>query len=134
MKNPQELIDAAKQAAARAYSPYSKFRVGAALRTNSGDVFSGCNVVDASSNLMICAERNAVFQAVAAGEMEIEALVLYTPTAAPVVPCPACRRAINEFGPNAKVLCVCDSDSILELSRAHPALPASVQILSKTCS
>ena len=111
-----ELIAAARRAAAAAWCPYSRFAVGAALRTASGQIFAGCNVENASSGLTICAERNAVFQAVAAGERSFRQLVVYTPTPQPTSPCGACRQVLNEFAPDLPVLCVCDGPDRLETS------------------
>ena len=88
--------------------PYSKFRVGAALRCRTGAMFSGCNVENASYGLTICAERNAVFQMIAAGEREVETIVIYTPTPTPTAPCGACRQVLNEFNPDIEVVSVCD--------------------------
>jgi cytidine deaminase len=102
------LISLAKQASQRAYCPYSSFRVGAALLTDSGAVFSGCNVENASYGLTMCAERSAVFQMVAQGEGRIKMIVMYTPTPTPSTPCGACREVIKELGPNACIICVCD--------------------------
>lgn len=109
-----ELIAAARAAAERAYAPYSRFRVGAAVRARSGRVYAGCNVENASYGLAICAERSAVFQAVSAGEDAIEAVAVYTPTPTPTAPCGACRQVIAEFGPFARVLCVCDGPERIE--------------------
>jgi cytidine deaminase len=105
-----ELIAVAQIAASRAYCPYSKFRVGAAVRTGDGKIFFGCNVENASYGLTICAERNAVFQAVArcASPITLRAVVVFTPTQTPTAPCGACRQVLNEFGPDCEVLCVCD--------------------------
>lgn len=97
---------AAREAAGKAYAPYSKFRVGAAVLTGSGRVFSGCNVENASYGLCNCAERTAIFSAVAAGERKIEAVFIYTPTQEPTAPCGACRQVINEFGAEAVVVSV----------------------------
>ena len=91
-----------------------KFRVGAAVLTNTGDVFSGCNVENASYGLTVCAERNAVFQMVANAQQQIQAIVIYTPTEDPATPCGACRQVINEFGPDARVISVCDGPERLE--------------------
>lgn len=103
----KRLEKAARQASEKAYAPYSKFRVGAAVLTGSGRVFAGCNVENASYGLCNCAERTAIFSAVAAGEKRIEAVVIYTPTDAPTAPCGACRQVINEFGPGAILVSVC---------------------------
>lgn len=107
-KTLNELIAKAKDASKTAYCPYSKFHVGAAVLTDTGDVFSGCNVENASYGLTICAERNAIFQMVANSQRKMEAIVIYTPTQQPAAPCGACRQVINEFGPDAHVLSVCD--------------------------
>jgi len=103
----QELATAAKEACTRAYCPYSRFPVGAALRAADGRVFAGCNVENASFGLTVCAERSAIFQAVNAGVREVTALVVYTPTDSPVTPCGACRQVLFEFGRNADVVCIC---------------------------
>jgi cytidine deaminase len=119
-----ELIAAARSAAQRAYAPYSRFRVGAAVRAGSGRVYAGCNVENASYGLAVCAERNAVFQAIAAGEDRIEAVAVYTPTARPTAPCGACRQVIAEFGLRARVLCTCDGPGRIETT-LDALLPAS---------
>ncbi len=111
----EELIALAKGASANAYCPYSKFRVGAVVLTTSGEVYTGCNVENASYGLTICAERNAIFRAVASGGKSIAAVVIYTPTDAPAAPCGACRQVINEFGPDALVISACDSPHILKM-------------------
>ena len=113
-----ELVTAARAAAERAYCPYSRFPVGAAVLTGTGEICAGCNVENASYGLTICAERNAIFQAVAQGRgpLSIVAVVVYTPTATPTAPCGACRQVINEFGPDARVISVCDGPVSLESS------------------
>lgn len=110
---------AARRAAKQAYAPYSRFRVGAAVLTDTGKIFPGCNVENASYGLSNCAERSAIFSAVSAGEQSIMAVMLYTPTAAPVTPCGACRQVINEFGPRAMVFGTCDSQQRTEASLAE---------------
>jgi cytidine deaminase len=99
----QEMRTAARAAMRNAYCRYSKFRVGAAVLTDDGEVFAGCNVENASYGLTMCAERNAIFQAVAKGRQKIKAVVVVTPTKTLTSPCGACRQVINEFGPNAEV-------------------------------
>jgi cytidine deaminase len=105
----RRLEKAARLAAQKSYSPYSNFNVGAAILAGSGGIHTGCNVENASYGLCNCAERTAIFTAVAAGERTIEAVVVYTPTPAPTAPCGACRQVIHEFGPQAIVISVCDS-------------------------
>ena len=99
-----------------AYAPYSNFHVGAAIQLSDGRVFTGCNVENASYGLTICAERNAIFQAVAGGSQQITAVVIYTPTANPTAPCGACRQVINEFGPNAEIYSFCSGKKELCIS------------------
>ncbi len=110
-----ELAAAARQAAGHAYCPYSRFPVGAALLTEQNAVFSGCNVENASYGLTMCAERNAVFQAIvrSQGRLAIRAVLIYTPTPEPTAPCGACRQVINEFGPNAVIFSICDGERVI---------------------
>lgn len=103
----RELIEAALEVRARAFAPYSRFHVGAALRTASGRVIVGCNVENASYGLTICAERNAIFSMVAAGERSIHQLVVACPGGGS--PCGACRQVMMEFGSDYEVL-VIDAD------------------------
>ena len=119
----RRLEKSARAAAAAAYAPYSRFAVGAAVIGGSGRIYSGCNVENASFGLCNCAERTAIFAAVAAGEKSIRAVAVYTPTALPTAPCGACRQVINEFGPDCVVLSVCDTKNRMEttLSALLPA-------------
>ena len=109
----QELMQSAKEASAFSYSPYSHFPVGAAVLTDSGRVFRGCNVENASYGLTNCAERTAIFTAAAAGERQLSGVAIYTPTDQPAAPCGACRQVIYEFGPDCFVVSVCDGDQYL---------------------
>src|SRR6478609_633531 len=110
----RRLEKAAKTAARASYSPYSKFRVGTAVLAGSGKIYSGCNVENASYGLCNCAERTAIFTAATAGERKITAVVVYTPTPTPTMPCGACRQVINEFGSQAVVISVCNSARRIE--------------------
>jgi cytidine deaminase len=102
-----DLLDLAREVAARAYAPYSRFRVGAALRDGSGGVFGGCNVESASFGLTICAERAAIFAAIAAGATRpFRAMALTCLDAVPggCMPCGACRQLLWEhFDPDAQL-------------------------------
>ena len=93
----QELFRAALAARQNAYAPYSKFAVGAAVRTIEGKIFTGCNVENASYGMCMCAERNAIFAAICQGYNQITALCVTADTEEPVSPCGACRQVIAEF-------------------------------------
>ncbi len=111
-----DLEHAARAASAHAYTPYSKFAVGAAVQTADGTVFSGCNVENASFGLTNCAERTAVFTAVAAGHCEISCVAIYTPTDQPTAPCGACRQVLREFGQNMTIISTCNGSGKIETS------------------
>ena len=108
MPSDAELIELALRTRERAYAPYSNYHVGAAVRMESGRLFGGCNVENASYGLTICAERSAIFQAVAAGEKKLIAVAVAATNG--VTPCGACRQVLAEFGPQARVLLV-DADA-----------------------
>src|SRR4051812_453230 len=94
-----ELVRAAQDARTRAYAPYSNFAVGAAVLAG-GAIYRGCNVENASYGLSMCAERVAVFTAVASGGRAIDAVAVVGSAERPTPPCGACRQALNEFGPH----------------------------------
>lgn len=98
-----KLLKAAKKAMKNAHAPYSKFRVGAAILLSNGKVFSGCNVENASYGMTNCAERTAIFSAVAqlGPKIEIRAVSVVNDQGVPCSPCGACRQVIYEFGPDA---------------------------------
>jgi cytidine deaminase len=114
----QQLADAARVASERAYCRYSNFRVGAAVLGSNGAIAVGCNVENASFGLTICAERNAIFSAIASGAHTIVALSLYTPTLRPVTPCGACRQVLAELGPDALLRCACDGPDVMAFTLA----------------
>lgn len=100
------MVEAARAAARHAYAPYSHFKVGAAVLTAKNEIFSGCNVENASYGLTNCAERTAVFSAVAQSgpDLLIKAIAVANDQAVPCSPCGACRQVIYEFGPDAIVV------------------------------
>lgn len=97
-----DLVHRASAARQHAYIPYSDFAVGAALRTRSGTVYTGCNVENASYGLTVCAERVAIWKAVSEGETEFEALAVVTAEGGS--PCGACRQVMAEFAPDMTVI------------------------------
>ena len=93
----EELIAVAKKYREFSYSPYSKFKVGAAVLTKKGNVYGGCNIENSSYPVTNCAERTAIFKAVSEGEKEFEAIALIADTEGPCSPCGACRQVMGEF-------------------------------------
>ncbi|MGL4884456.1 MAG: cytidine deaminase [Waterburya sp.] len=103
----QQLMEVATQALASAYAPYSQFRVGAAVLTTTGKIFAGCNVENASYGLSMCAERNAIANAImveGSDKIEIKAIAVVNNQDVPCSPCGACRQVIWEFGQQAEVI------------------------------
>jgi len=104
-KQRERLLREARKVMKQAYAPFSRFRVGAAMLTAKGELFTGCNVENASYGLSNCAERTAIFRAVAQSgpKLEIRAIAVVNDQGIPCSPCGACRQVIYEFGPKAVV-------------------------------
>jgi cytidine deaminase len=122
MIKDQELIVLAAQARARAYAPYSRYAVGAALLGKSGQVYTGCNVENAVYSLTICAERTALFKAVSEGECDFKAIAVVTANGAS--PCGSCRQVLAEFGMDMRVLIATPEGLVAEMSVSE-LLPAA---------
>ena len=115
-----ELVAAARRALKNAHAPYSKFRVGAALLTRGGRLFTGVNVENASYGLTICAERAAVASAVSEGERRFVRIAIATSTRRFTYPCGACRQVLAEFAPNLEILVAGKGVRRTRLSRLLP--------------
>jgi cytidine deaminase len=112
----ENLKHLAKEASKQSYAVYSNFPVGAALITKEGKIFTGCNVENISFGLTNCAERTAIFKAISEGYKTIDTIVVYTKTDVPTGPCGACRQVIAEFSNDARIICTCDTDKIVDTS------------------
>jgi cytidine deaminase len=120
----QQLLRKASDARGSAHAPYSRFHVGAAVLTASGDTFAGCNVENASYGLTICAERSAVCAAIAAGHKQIVAVAVVTKGGHS--PCGACRQVLSEFGPTMDVIMAdADDPSRVTTTTLDKLLPSS---------
>ena len=102
-ESANDLRDTAFAAMENAYAPYSKFRVGAAVRTTSGEVIAGCNVENAAYGEALCAERVAIAAAVARGMKEFEEIAIASESDEPAAPCGSCRQTMSEFAPDLKI-------------------------------
>jgi cytidine deaminase len=99
----EELVTAAKEARKNSYAPYSEFRVGAAIETDDGQIYTGCNVESASYGLTVCAERVAIWKAISEGKHKIKNIAVVCDTKELTPPCGVCRQIIWEFGGNVPV-------------------------------
>ena len=113
----QRLMQLARDASEKSYSPYSHFRVGAALLCKDGSIFQGANVENRSFGLTNCAERSALFSAVSAGRKDFSAIAIYSPDAdSPTPPCGACRQVLSEFGSEDFLVIMSGGNAVLEKS------------------
>lgn len=101
----RELINLAKEAAEKAYAPYSRFKVGAALECVNGKIFLGCNIENAALGSTMCAERVAIYKAISEGETNFSRIAIYGEGAEYCMPCGNCRQVISEFSRDIEVLC-----------------------------
>jgi cytidine deaminase len=115
------LIDLATEAQRRAYAPYSNYQVGAALRTKSGRIFTGCNVENAAYPHAMCAERVAIFKAVSEGERKFDVIVVVTPNGGS--PCGGCRQVMAEFGLDTLVLIADGEGRLVNETTVNDLLP-----------
>ena len=119
----QALIELANEARRRAYAPYSNYHVGAALRTKSGRIFTGCNVENAAYPTGMCAERVAVFKAVSEGEREFEVMAVATSNGG--TPCGGCRQVLAEFGLDTIVLIADGKGQLVQETTVAGLLPGA---------
>jgi len=124
-QDKQSLIELANEARRRAYAPYSNYRVGAALRTRSGRVFTGVNVENAAYPTSMCAERTAVFKAVSEGELDFEIIAVVTDNGGS--PCGGCRQVLAEFGLDTLVVLADGSGKVIKETTVRELLPDAFQ-------
>jgi cytidine deaminase len=129
---PNELMSLARQARDKAYAPYSHFLVGAALITHDGRHFTGCNVENASYGLCNCAERTALFTAMAAGckPGDFAGLAVIGDTPTPISPCGACRQVMAELCDDAMPVWLGNLDGALQETTVQTLLPGSFRLAS----
>ena len=101
----EKLIKEAKEVRNNAYAPYSRFKVGAAILTKNGKIYTGANVENSSYGLTLCAERVALYYAISQGERDFVKLALVTDREDPAIPCGACCQALSEFNPDMEIVC-----------------------------
>lgn len=116
-----ELVRRALQAMERAYAPYSKYPVGAALLSKTGEIFEGVNIENAAYPAGICAERSAVFAAVSSGQREFEAIAVATRNGG--TPCGSCRQVLAEFGLDTRVLMADERGRVVMETTVRDLLP-----------
>jgi cytidine deaminase len=123
----RELVNLALEARKRAYAPYSRFQVGAAIRTTSGRVYLGCNVENGAFPMGICAERGAVCAAVAAGERSFTHIAVVGDLPQPITPCGACRQVLAEVAPGIRVV-MANTAGALQTTTIAELLPGAFSL------
>lgn len=112
----KKLISAAKKAKQYSHSPYSRFRVGAALLTSNGKIYTGCNIENSSYGLTICAERTAIFKAISEGERKFRAIAVVSDNRDFTPPCGACRQVLMDLAPNIEFVMSNEKDKFKVLN------------------
>lgn len=134
MRSLHQLEKSARKIREQAYAPYSNFHVGAALESKRGDIFTGCNVENISYGLTICAERSAIFAAIASGVRSFQRIVIVADSNEPVTPCGACRQVLAEFAEDLDIICI-NLQGRKFRSKLSTLLPRpKAGILDKPCS
>jgi len=118
-----ELLNLAKKASENAYTPYSKFKVGACVLTKNNKTYTGCNFENSSFGLTICAERNAIGSAIADGERKIKAIAIYSPNTKHCYPCGACRQVMSEFPADSGLDVITETENGFEVHEIKELLP-----------
>ena len=123
----EELLQSAESAMKYAYSPYSRFKVGAALLCKDGIIYTGCNIENATFGATNCAERTAVFKAVSEGHTDFEAIAIVSSGGELTFPCGICRQVLAEFAPEVKVI-LKGSDGKISIFALNELLPHSFKL------
>ena len=123
MYNSQKLLDLAKSASLNAYAPYSNFRVGACILTDSQNIYCGCNVENASFPVGTCAETGAISAMIAGGDKLIKEILIYASSNELIYPCGACRQRIAEFSDSKTLIHLADNDGVKKNYTVNELLP-----------
>ncbi|MEQ1850921.1 MAG: cytidine deaminase [Chthoniobacteraceae bacterium] len=134
MSSIRDLEEEAWKVRDQAYARYSDFRVGAALEAKTGEIYSGCNIENVSYGLTICAERSAVFSAVAAGVREFRRMVIVADSNEPITPCGACRQVLSEFAEGMEIISINLSKKRFRAKLSSLLPRPKAGILDKPCS
>ena len=125
MSNEEKLLKMAQQAAANSYSPYSNFKVGAAILSSSGNFYAGCNVENISYPVGSCAEQSAISAMISSGDKNISTILIYADSKELITPCGACRQRIAEFSSPKTIVLLADASGIRKSLTIRELLPLS---------